>query len=586
MSAYTAPIDDVAFLLTRVFDFDQIMAELPGYDEVNAELAVTVLEEAGKFASDVLEPLNRPADEEGCRLVDGDVVTAKGMADAYRAFAEAGWCSLSGDPEYGGQGLPRVLQILLDEILCSANLSFSLFPGLSRGAVEAIERHASPELKAAYLPKMVSGEWTGAMALTEASAGTDLGLLSTRAVPNGDGSFAITGTKIFISSGDHDFGGNVIHLVLARLPDAPKGVKGISLFLCPKFLPDADGGLGARNPMSVGALEHKMGIHAQPTCVMNYDGATGWLVGEPGRGLNAMFTMMNAERLMVGVQGLGVAEIASQKAVAYAQDRLQGAGADGTPGPVPIIAHPDVRRMLLSGRAYIEAARALAVWTALRMDVAARHPNPEIHREADAMVALLTPVIKAAFTDFGFETAVASQQVFGGHGYIREWGMEQYVRDARIAQIYEGTNGVQAMDLVTRKLGLDGGALVRRFFTLVRTEVDAAAPAAGAALAAPVIEALDLLEAATDRLAGATPAEAGAAATDYLRLFALVAFGWMWVRMAAASAASGDAATRAEAGKPALARFYVDRLLPQTRALAEALRSDPSTVLAPDFAFA
>jgi alkylation response protein AidB-like acyl-CoA dehydrogenase len=585
MSAYTAPTDDVAFLLTRVFDFDQIMAGLPGYEEVNAELAVTVLEEAGKFASDVLEPLNRPADEEGCRLVDGGVVTAKGMADAYRAFAEAGWCSLSGDPEYGGQGLPRVLQILLDEILCSANLSFSLFPGLSRGAVEAIERHASPELKAAYLPKMISGKWTGAMALTEASAGTDLGLLSTRAVPNGDGSFVITGTKIFISSGDHDFGGNVIHLVLARLPDAPKGVKGISLFLCPKFLPDADGGLGARNPMSVGALEHKMGIHAQPTCVMNYDGATGWLVGEPGRGLNAMFTMMNAERLMVGVQGLGVAEIASQKAVAYALDRLQGTGPDGTPGPVAIIAHPDVRRMLLTGRAFIEAARALAVWTALRMDVAARHPDPETRAEADALVALLTPVIKAAFTDFGFETAVASQQVFGGHGYIREWGMEQYVRDARIAQIYEGTNGVQAMDLVTRKLGLDGGRLVKRFFALVRAEVDAAAPVAGAALAAPVVDALDLLEAATDRLAGATPSEAGAAATDYLRLFALAAFGWMWVRMAAASA-SGDAATRAEAGKPALARFYVDRLLPQTKALAEAVRSDPGTVLAPDFAFA
>ena len=580
MAAYAAPVADVAFLLGKVFDFDRRMAELPGCEEVDTELAVSVLEEAGKFASGVLEPLNRPGDEEGCRLVDGKVATPKGMAEAYRAFAEAGWCSLSGDPEYGGQGLPRVVQLMLDEFLCSANLSFSLFPSLSRGAVEAIEHHASPELKAAYLPRMISGEWTGAMALTEASAGTDLGLLATRAVPNGDDSFAITGTKIFISSGDHDFGGNVIHLVLARLPDAPKGVRGISLFLCPKFLPGPDGGLGARNPMSVGALEHKMGIHAQPTCVMNYDGATGWLVGEPGRGLNAMFTMMNAERLMVGVQGLGVAEAANQKAAAYARDRLQGNGADGTPGPVAIIAHPDVRKMLLGGRAFIEAARALAVWTALQMDVAARHPDPDTRREADALVALLTPVVKAAFTDFGFETAVAAQQVFGGHGYIREWGMEQHVRDARIAQIYEGTNGVQALDLVTRKLGLEGGALVRRFFALVRDDLGTAEPLAGAALVAPVAEALARLEAATERLAGAAPLDAGAAATDYLRLFALVAFGWMWARMAAAATAIGVAATPAEKRKLVLARFYVERMLPQTLALAAALTHDSAAVMA------
>jgi alkylation response protein AidB-like acyl-CoA dehydrogenase len=582
MTAYAAPVDDVAFLLGKVFDFDRCIAEIPAYEEVNTELAVSVLEEAGKFASEVLEPLNRPADEEGCRLVDGCVATPKGMAEAYRAFSAAGWCSLSGDPEHGGQGLPRSLQILLDEILSSANLSFSLFPSLTRGAVEAIEAHANEELKAAYLPKMISGEWTGAMALTEASAGTDLGLLSTRAVPNGDGSYAITGTKIFISSGDHDFGGNVIHLVLARLPDAPKGVKGISLFLCPKFLPGPDGGLGARNAMSVGALEHKMGIHAQPTCVMNYDGATGWLVGEPGRGLNAMFTMMNAERLMVGVQGLGVAEIANQKAVAYARERLQGNAPDGGRGPVPIIAHPDVRKMLLTGRAFIEAARALAVWTALQMDIAAGHPDAETRREADALVALLTPVVKAAFTDFGFETAVAAQQVFGGHGYIREWGMEQYVRDARIAQIYEGTNGVQAMDLVTRKIGLDGGALVRRFFALVRADLDGAKPTAGIALTGPVTEALARLESATARLEGATALEVGAAATDYLRLFALVAFGWMWVRMASASAHLGDAATRVERRKPALARFFVEHMLPQTAALHESLGAGAHSTMALD----
>jgi alkylation response protein AidB-like acyl-CoA dehydrogenase len=558
------------------------MASLPGYEEVNTELAVTIMEEAGKFATSVLEPLNRPGDEEGCTLENGVVTTPSGVAAAYLAFAEAGWCSLSGDPAYGGQGLPRVLQILLDEILSSANLSFGLFPGLTRGAVEAIGHHASAELKAAFLPKMISGEWTGAMALTESSAGTDLGLLSTRAVPNADGSFAITGTKIFISSGDQDFGGNIVHLVLARLPDAPKGVKGISLFLAPKFLVNADGSLGARNSMSVGALERKMGIHAQPTCLMNYDGATGWLVGQPGRGLNAMFTMMNAERLFVGIQGLGIAEAANQKAVAYAKERLQGGGSDGTPGPVAIIDHPDVRKMLLSGRAFAEGARALAIWTALQMDIADRHTDAAVRKEADLLVALMTPVVKAAFTDFGFETAVASQQVLGGHGYIREWGMEQYVRDARIAQIYEGTNGVQAMDLVGRKLALDGGTLTQRFFTLIRAELDAALPTAGEGLVTPVAQALARLERVTQRLAGSGGgAELGAAATDYLRLFALVSFGWMWVRMAAAVPAL-DQATAVEVRKTALARFFVERMLPQTLGLEAALASGASSLMALD----
>ncbi|MFG1401090.1 acyl-CoA dehydrogenase [Xanthobacter sediminis] len=587
MAAYVPPVEDIAFLLDRVFGFDRAMAALPAYPEVNTELAVSVLEEGGKFCAGVLEPLNRPGDESGCTLDDGRVTTPKGVAEAYRAFAEAGWCALSGDPEYGGQGLPRVLQILLDEMLSSANLSFGLFPGLTRGAVEAIGHHASAELKATYLPKMISGEWTGAMALTEAGAGTDLGLLTTRAVPNGDGTYAISGTKIFISSGDQDFGGNVIHLVLARLPDAPRGVKGISLFLCPKVLVEADGSLGRRNAMSVGALEHKMGIHAQPTCVMNYDGATGWLVGEAGRGLNAMFTMMNAERLFVGIQGLGVAEAANQKAVAYARERLQGHGADGTPGPVAIIAHPDVRKMLLKGRAYIEAARALAVWTALQMDIAAHHPEAAARRDADGMVALLTPVVKAAFTDFGFETAVASQQVLGGHGYIREWGMEQFVRDARIAQIYEGTNGVQAMDLVGRKLTLDGGALPARFFALVEADLDAALPVAGAALVKPVSDALERLRSATARLAENGGAiEAGAAATDYLRMFALVSFGWMWVRMAAAAAGLGETATPTVRRKAALARFFVERMLPETLGLDAALsHGAPSLMALPADAF-
>jgi len=579
LATYIPPVDDMAFLLERVFDFDGTLARLPGFEAVTAELAVSVLGEAGRFAAGVLAPLNRSGDEEGSRLVDGAVVTPKGTIDAYRTFVDGGWPALSGDPAFGGQGLPRVLQLFLDEMIASANLSFGLYPGLTRGAVEAIARHADDALKATYLPKMISGEWTGAMALTEAAAGTDLGLLSTRAAPNGDGSYAITGTKIFISSGDHDLGGNIVHLVLARLPDAPRGVHGISLFLCPKVLVDADGGLGARNAMSVGALEHKMGIHAQPTCVMNYDGATAWLLGEPGRGLRAMFTMMNAERLFVGIQGLGIAEAANQAAVAYARERRQGNGVDGTAGPVPIIAHPDVRRMLLTGRALADGARALSVWTALRMDVAERDPDAGARAAADGLVALLTPVVKAAFTDFGFETAVASQQVFGGHGYIREWGMEQFVRDARITQIYEGTNGVQALDLVGRKLAMDGGALPRRFFALVRAEL-AAAGAGNADLAGPVADALDRLEAATARLGAAGAAAAAGGATDYLRFFALVALGWMWVRMAAAARARGDAATPLERRKIEVARFFVARLLPQTLALEATLAADAGVLMA------
>ncbi|MFC5421537.1 acyl-CoA dehydrogenase C-terminal domain-containing protein [Bosea eneae] len=579
MASYTPPVADIAFLLEEVFDFDDLMQALPGYEDVNAELAVSVLDEGGKFCAGVLEPLNRPGDEEGCRLENGLVSTPKGIAEAYKAFVEAGWAGLSGDPEYGGQGLPRAVQILLDEMLSSANLSFGLFPGLTRGAAEAIAHHASPELKATYLPKMISGEWTGAMALTEASAGTDLGLLTTKAEPVGDGSYRIKGTKIFISSGDQDFGGNIVHLILARLPDAPKGVKGISLFLAPKFLLREDGSLGARNGMSVGALEHKMGIHAQPTCVMNYDGAIGWLVGEPGRGLNAMFTMMNAERLFVGIQGLGIAEAATQKATGYARERLQGRSPDGSRGPVAIIEHPDVRKMLLTGRSISDACRALAIWTAMQMDISARHPDAAVRREADELVALLTPVVKAAFTDFGFETAVTSQQVFGGHGYIREWGMEQFVRDARITQIYEGTNGVQAMDLVSRKLPMADGAVASRFFSIIRHDLQAAAQTPAArAIAEASEQALGRLERTTQSLLAARdePTAAGAAATDYLRLFALVSCGWMWARMAE-KAAVGD--TPLHRRKLAAARFFAERVLPQAIGLEAALANGPGSLM-------
>lgn len=580
MAPYTAPVDDIDFLLGRIFGFDSVMQSLTGLEDVNTELAVTVMAEAGKFTTGILEPINRSGDEEGSTLENGAVRTPSGMAAAYKAFVDAGWGGLSGDPEFGGQGLPRVLQLLLDEMMASANLSFGLFPGLTRGAAEAIAHHANDDLKQIYLPKMTSGEWTGAMALTEASAGTDLGLLTTRAEPVGDGSYRLKGTKIFISSGDHDFGGNIIHLVLARLPDAPKGVKGISLFLAPKFLVKEDGSLGQRNDMSVGALEHKMGIHAQPTCVMNYDGATAWLVGEPGRGLNAMFTMMNAERLMVGIQGLGIAEAAVQKAANYARERLQGRSADGTRSPVPIIEHPDVRKMLLTGRSFTEAARALAVWTALQMDIADRHPDGAMRAEANHLVALMTPVLKAAFTDFGFETAVLSQQVFGGHGYIREWGMEQFVRDARITQIYEGTNGVQALDLVSRKIPHEDGKVVRSLFKLVHQDIKAAAtvntirPIADKTLAA-----LRQLETATDSLLSqqGDATFTGAAATDYLRMFALVSFSWMWVKMAKEAVTNTGTLERR---KLVLADFFVHRMLPQTDALLKSIENGGASIMA------
>ncbi|MGW8204703.1 acyl-CoA dehydrogenase family protein (plasmid) [Sphingomonas bisphenolicum] len=571
MFSYVPPIDDYRFLLTQVLGFDAAMAETG--KEVDADLAVAVLEEAGRMCADRLHPLNRHGDEEGSRLIDGNVVTPTGFADAWRDFVAAGWASMSADPAHGGQGLPFILQLWLDEMLSAVNLSFGLFPGLTRGACEAIAAHASDALKTAYLPRMVSGEWTGAMALTESGAGTDLALLKTKAVPQDDGSFAVTGQKIFISSGDHDFGGNIVHLVLARLPDAPAGVKGISLFLVPKYLPDADGEFTIRNGMSVGALEKKMGIHAQPTCVMNYDEATGWLVGAPNKGLAAMFTMMNAERLMVGIQGLGVAGAAYQQAAGYAKERLQGRSADGARGPVAIIDHADVRRMLLNIRAFVEAGRALGGWTALQLDRAHHHPDAAERTKADALVALLTPVVKAAFTDFGFESAVQAQQVFGGHGYIREWGMEQYVRDARIAQIYEGTNGVQAMDLVGRKLALADGAVVEGYFASVAADLDAAGTID---VADKTRAALALLRTATASLQDANGDAAGAAAVDYLRLFALVSMGWMWTRMAAA--AQGD--DPLHTGKRIVADFFAQRMLPQAHSLAASIAAGQTSIMA------
>ncbi|HUD28927.1 MAG TPA: acyl-CoA dehydrogenase [Novosphingobium sp.] len=574
-AAYQPPVATMRFLLEHVLDFDAQMAALPGLEDVTSEFAAEVLTQAGRMCTERLAPLNLPGDAAGAKLVGGEVVTAPGFAQAYSDYVDSGWAGLAGDPAFGGQGLPRTVQIMLDEMVSAANISFGLFPGLTRGAAEALAAHGSDELKAAYLGKLTTGEWCGAMALTEASAGTDLGLLRTRADPREDGSHSIIGTKIFISSGDQDFGNNIVHLVLARLPDAPAGVKGISLFLVPKFIPDADGNLGQRNAMSVGALEHKMGIHAQPTCVMNYDGATGWLVGEAGRGLNAMFTMMNAERLFVGIQGLGLADAATQAAAAYARERLQGRGADGK-GPIPIIAHADVRKMLLAGRAFVEPARALAAWTAIRMDVADRHPDAQVRAAAHADVALLTPVVKAAFTDFGFETTVLAQQVFGGHGYIHEAGMEQYVRDARITQIYEGTNGVQAMDLVSRKVTMEDGEPLRRYLALIAAELDCAGDHE---LVPRLRDALGLLEEASAVIAAAAgdANRLGAAATEYLHLFALVSMGWMWLRILAAAPALGD--TRMPRAHAALARYFAAYVLPRAGLHAARIAAGPVPVM-------
>lgn len=568
MHEYIPPIEDYRFLMRDVLGFDAATAELD--QDIDTDLAAVVLEEAGKLCAERLHPINREGDEQGSVLANGEITTPSGFADAYREFVSAGWPALAGDPAYGGQGLPFLLQLWLDEMMSAANLSFGLFPGLTRGAAEAIAAHGSDDLKAAYLPLLVSGEWAGAMALTESGAGSDLALLKTRAEPRDGGRYAVSGQKIFISSGDHDMTPNIIHLVLARLPDAPPGVKGISLFLVPKLLPD-----GERNAMSVGGLEKKMGIHAQPTCVMNYDGATGWLVGEPHRGLAAMFTMMNAERLMVGVQGLGIAGAAYQQAVAYARDRLQGRSADGARGPVPIIEHADVRRMLLNIRSFVEAARALAGWTALQMDRARHHADAGERAKADALVALLTPVVKAAFTDFGFESAVQAQQIFGGHGYIREWGMEQYVRDARIAQIYEGTNGIQAMDLVERKLPLAGGKVASDFFAFIAADLDAAVRVdAATTIAEKTREVLALLMEATATMRDADLGEKRAAATDYLRLFALLCFGWMWTRMAAA-----DGDTPIHHAKRKVATFYALRVLPQAQGLARQISASAAPIM-------
>src|SRR5471032_1996641 len=540
MPTYKAPVEDSLFLLNDVLHFD-LYGNLPGFADASPDVVEAVLREAAKFSEEVLTPLNRVGDKEGCtHNTDGTVCTPTGFKDAYKQIVEGGWIGISVPAEFGGQGLPATLTEVVNEFLCSANMAFAMYPGLTQGAIAALLAHASPSLKAKYLPKMVAGVWTGTMNLTEPHCGTDLGLLRTKAVKQADGSYKITGTKIFISAGEHDLSENIIHLVLARIEGALAGTKGISLFVVPKIIVNDDGSLGARNGVSCGSIEEKMGIHGNATCVMNYDAATGWLVGEENRGLPAMFTMMNEARLGVGVQGLAQSEVAYQNAAIYARDRLQGRAMTSPKFPDkpadPIIVHPDVRRTLLTIKAFNEAARALIVWTALKSDVAHRSSDPKDRQEADDHMGLMTPVLKGVLTDVGFSNAVLAQQMYGGHGYIAENGMEQFVRDARIAMLYEGANGIQALDLVGRKLPRDGGRAVMSFFGEVATFAkDHGADEAMKPFVTPLSTALGHLQQATTWLmqnAMAKPDNAGAAATDYMQLFGLVTFAFMWARMA------------------------------------------------------
>ncbi len=586
MPSYKAPIDEMRFVLEKLLHVEQLTT-LTGYSEVTPDLLASVLEEGGRLCEEVLAPLNQSGDAEGCHLESGNVATPKGFKGAYDAYVAGGWTAITSPEEFGGQALPQLARFVFDEMLCSANLSFSMYPGLSHGVTSLLERFASDELKHRFLPRLVDGTWTGTMCLTESQAGTDLGIIRTKAVPAGDGAYLISGTKIFISSGDHDLAENVIHLVLAKLPDAPPGTKGISLFLVPKLLPTDEGAPGMANGVSVGSIEHKMGIRGNATCVLNFENARGWLIGEAHRGMPVMFTMMNSARLGVGLQGLGLAEVAYQNALSYTKDRLQGRSVRGAQNPKedadPIVVHPDVRRMLMTMKSYIGGMRALSYWIGLMIDVEERTPDPLKRREASDLLALMTPVIKAFCTDVGFEITNLALQCYGGHGYIREFGMEQFVRDARITQIYEGTNGVQAMDLIGRKVPEGEGRLVMRWFEMARADLAAAATDARISdIASGVSNALGVLEKTTMSVmqrARTNAEELGAAASEYLRMFGLVATGWMWVRMAAIAAAE---AGEANAARVACARFYVQRLLPQTGALEVQINAGAMPVMALD----
>ncbi len=592
MPTYTPPLRDMHFVLHELLDVAGELKAMPRHADLDADTINQVIEEGGKFAAEVIFPLNQSGDREGCHYdaASRSVTAPKGFRDAYRQYVDAGWPSLSCDPEVGGQGLPVVLNNSLYEMLNSANQAWTMYPGLSHGAYECLHAHGTPEQKSLYLPKLVSGEWTGTMCLTESHCGTDLGLLKTKAEPQPDGSYKLTGSKIFISAGEHDMAANIIHLVLARLPDAPPGTKGISLFVVPKFLPDASGNPGERNPITCGAIEHKMGIHGNATCQMNLDGATGWIIGEANRGLNAMFVMMNAARLGVGMQSLGLTEVAYQNAIAYARERGQGRSLTGTKAedkPAdPILVHPDVRRMLLTARAYAEGGRAFTSYIALMIDRELNHPDEEVRKQAADEVALLTPIVKAFLTDNGWIATSEALQVYGGHGYIAEWGMEQYVRDARINMIYEGTNTIQSLDLLGRKVLMDNGAKLRVFGEKVKSFVEAhGTDEKMAEFITPLADIGDKMTKLSMEIgmkAFMNRDEVGAAAVPYLRVAGHLVFAYFFARMAKIALDKENSGDDFYKAKLAVARFYFARLLPETATLIRQARSGAANLMQMD----